>query len=88
VITSAPGPARLLLRLFTALFARPTEVGARTVVYGALAGLELHGQYVPDCKISPSLALAGGEEGKRLQERVWRELRVVLEGIREGVTML
>jgi len=28
------------------------------------------------------------EEGKALQERVWRELRVVLEGIREGVTAL
>jgi len=70
------------------MFARPTEVGARTVVYGALAGPESHGQYVPDCKIMPSLGLAGGEEGKRLQERVWGELREVLEGIREGVTVL
>jgi hypothetical protein len=68
------------------MLARPTEVGARTLVYGASAGPESHGQYCPDCTITPTVGLLKGKEGAELQQRVWGELRMILEDIKEGVT--
>ena len=67
---------------------RPTDVGARTLVYGASLGPESHGQYVPDCIITPTVGLMKGKAGEELQQRVWMELRDKLEGIRPGVTAL
>jgi hypothetical protein len=80
--------ASALLGLFKKLFARSTEVGSRTLVYGANVGPESHGQYVPDCNIKPTKGLTAGEAGIDLQKRVWVELREKLEGIRNGVTAL
>jgi hypothetical protein len=57
-------------------------------VYGASVGAEFHGQYVPDCKITPTKGLSNGEEGAKLQNQVWVELREKLEAIRPGVTSL
>jgi len=74
--------------LFKILCRKP-EVGARTLVHGACAGPESHGQYLPDCKITPtSKGLCKGPEGDKLQKRVWDELREKLDGIRPGVTAL
>ena len=68
------------------MLARPTEVGARTLVYGASVGPESHGQYVPDCKITSTAGLTKGKKGAELQERVWVELKRKLEAVRPGVT--
>lgn len=70
------------------ILARKTEVGARTLVYGASAGEESHGQYLPDCKITPLKGLGKGKEGAELQHRVWAELKKKLEVIQTGVTAL
>jgi hypothetical protein len=70
------------------VIARTAEVGSRTLVYGASAGPESHGQYVPDCKITPTKGLTTGKEGAELQERVWKELKGKLEKIHPGVTSL
>jgi hypothetical protein len=70
------------------LLARKTEVGSRTLVYGASVGEESHGQYVPDCKITPTVGLTKGEAGIELQNRVWVELKQKLEAIQPGVTSL
>jgi hypothetical protein len=70
------------------ILARKTEVGARTLVYGASLGEESHGQYVPDCKIKPTKGLTVGKEGAALQHRVWVELKQKLEAIQSGVTSL
>ena len=70
------------------LMCRPTEVGARTLVHGASIGPESHGQYVPDCKITSPRGLCKGEEGIKLRNRVWVELREKLEAIQPGVTSL
>jgi hypothetical protein len=67
---------------------RTTEVGARTLVWGATAGPESHGQYVPDCKIEETGGLAKGKAGAELQARVWAELKQKLERIKPGVTSL
>lgn len=77
-----------IMRLFKRLCARPTEMGSRTLVYGASVGPESHGQYVPDCKITQTKGLTVGDAGAKLQERIWIELKEKLEGIREGVTVL
>ena len=76
------------VRVFTKLFARPTEVGARTLVHGASVGPESHGQYVPDTKITPTKGLCKGQAGVELQDRVWTELRQKLEAIRPGITSI
>jgi hypothetical protein len=70
------------------ILARKTEVGARTLVYGASVGEESHGQYVPDCKITPLKGLGNGKEGAKLQHRVWTELKLKLEKIQPGATSL
>ncbi|KAF2494652.1 putative short-chain dehydrogenase, partial [Lophium mytilinum] len=74
------------LRLLIRLLARPTEVGSRTLVYGAGAGPDTHGQYLPDCKITPTKGLASGEAGSKLQARIWLELKQKLEVVSPGVT--
>jgi hypothetical protein len=78
----------LAARLFVKAFARPTEVGSRTLVHGASAGAESHGQYVPDCKITQTGGLTKGEQGRKLQERVWAELKAKLERISPGATAI
>lgn len=70
------------------ILARPTLVGARTLVNGASMGPECHGQYLPDCKITETKGLTKGDKGIELQKRVWEELKLKLENIRPGVTTL
>jgi hypothetical protein len=70
------------------MLARPTEVGSRTLVFGANAGPKSHGQYLPDCKITPMVGPMKGKAGEELQSRVWEELRAKLEAVRSGVTSL
>lgn len=70
--------------------ARKPEVGARTLVYGVSPAVErnMHGAYLPDCKVTPLKGLAGddGEEARTLRAQVWRELRVMLDEVKGGVT--
>ncbi|KAF7545470.1 hypothetical protein G7Z17_g9143 [Cylindrodendrum hubeiense] len=80
--------ATLVVRMATKMVARPTEVGARTLVYGASAGPETHGQYLPDCKITVTKGLTQGSAGVELQNRTWEELKQKLEAIQRGVTAL
>jgi hypothetical protein len=77
-----------MVRIFLKILARRAEVGSRTLVYGGSAGSETHGQYLPDCKITPTKGLCKGEAETELQKRVWEELRQKLETIRPGVTSL
>ncbi len=76
------------MRVIIKILARRTEVGARTLVHGASVGSESHGQYVPDCKITPTAGLTKGKVGAELQDRVWVELKQKLENIQPGVTSL
>lgn len=45
------GMKLFIFKIFRALFARPTEVGARTLINAAEGGEETHGQYMDDCRI-------------------------------------
>ncbi|KAF1985179.1 short-chain dehydrogenase/reductase [Aulographum hederae CBS 113979] len=66
--------------------ARTTEMGARTLVAGATAGEESHGTYMSNGVVEPPSAFASSEEGRKLGERIWKELSVKLERIDPGVT--
>lgn len=76
------------IRILMKILARKTEVGSRTLVYGASVGEQSHGQYVPDCKITATKGLTQGKAGAELQNRVWLELKQKLETIQLGLTSL
>jgi retinol dehydrogenase-12 len=70
-----------------AVFARTTEVGARTLVHGGVtAGEETHGKFLQSCSVLECSKLVEGAEGKGLEDRVWGELSEKLEAIQPGVT--
>jgi hypothetical protein len=75
-----------IVRVAKRILARPTGVGARTIVYGACAGPESHGQYVPDCRVEAPAGVCRDEDTEKVQKALWKELGVRLEGIRPGVT--
>lgn len=56
------------------MVARTAEVGARTLVSGACAGQEAHGEFMMDGVVRGVVAWVDTEEGRRVQERVWREV--------------
>jgi hypothetical protein len=55
-------------------------------VHAGLSGAESHGQYLSNCTITDPSLYVRSEEGKRDQERVWKELIAKLEGIKAGIT--
>jgi hypothetical protein len=75
-----------IVRVAKKILARQAEAGARTIVYGACAGPESHGQYMPDCRIEAPAGVCQKEDTQNVQKALWKELGVRLEGIRHGVT--
>lgn len=74
------------LWLLKLCLARSTEVGSRSLGAAAAAGRESHGAYITDGEVgndglSPFVSSA---DGARAQEKVWRELGGILEGIQPG----
>lgn len=79
-------PLNIIARIGKKLAARPTEVGSRTLVAAAAAGAETNGCYMADCVVREPSAWVRSLKGVETQNRVWEELRDVLEGIEEGCT--
>jgi hypothetical protein len=75
-----------IVRIAKRVLACPAEVGARTIVYGACAGPESHGQYVPECRIEASKGVCQTKDVVKVQKALWKELGVKLENIQHGVT--
>ncbi|KGO76128.1 Short-chain dehydrogenase/reductase SDR [Penicillium italicum] len=75
------------LTLMKMLLARSTEVGSRTLVAGASAGLESHGAYMHDGYVeNTSLSsFVRSDEGRQAREKLWAELSSILEGVYPGV---
>ncbi|KAF9892603.1 hypothetical protein FE257_001005 [Aspergillus nanangensis] len=76
------------IKAFKMALARSTEEGSRTLVAGAAAGPESHGQYM-DCGVADSAGFSSfvrSDDGKKVQEHIWRELSEILEEIQPGVT--
>lgn len=78
-----PGWGFFLVKL---ILARSTEVGSRTLMHGASAGAETHGQYLEDHDLSLPAPLVRSPEGKVVQERIWGELMQKLDEIQPGVS--
>jgi hypothetical protein len=78
--------------MIKAILARSTEVGSRTLVHAASSGSESHGHYLSDCSITPPSRFVISQEGKRAQDRVWKELvgkcEVISPGILENISAL
>jgi len=49
IMREATGLWLLFIEGLKAVFSRTTEVGSRTLVAGAVGGLETHGKYLNDC---------------------------------------
>ena len=68
------------------VLARTPEVGSRTYVMAASAGLRSHGGYLEDCEIGMPDAFVDSDQGKRLQSKVFKELMEALERIHPGIS--
>ena len=79
-------PLNLLAWIGKKLIARTTEVGSRTLVAAADAGVDSHGVYMTDCKLGEVSRWVRSEKGKVAQARVYAELLQILDGIEPGVT--
>lgn len=69
------------------VLARSTEVGSRTLVIGASAGLESHGAYINDGQVENTAMspFVRSDEGRQTREKLWRELTAILEPVRPGI---
>lgn len=76
---------QMIFRIVRSLVARPTEVGARTLVNAAEGSEETHGQYMDDCGLGKRAPLVTTEEGKAIQKKLWAELTQELESIQPGI---
>jgi retinol dehydrogenase 12 len=93
VNTIAPGFCRsellrdvgLIPTLVAPILARRTDVGAGALVDAASGGRETHGQFIWDYVREPS-AIVQGEAGIDLQNRVWDELKDILERLSPGIS--
>ncbi|CAG8975051.1 hypothetical protein HYALB_00011830 [Hymenoscyphus albidus] len=79
-------PLNIFAAIGKVILARSTEVGSRTLVAAAAAGNETHGKYMADCRVREPSRWVRSEKGKVTQQRVWEEVREILEGVREGCT--
>jgi NAD(P)-dependent dehydrogenase (short-subunit alcohol dehydrogenase family) len=77
-----------VLEVIKFFIARKTEVGSRTLVWPAMSPSATHGKYFHDAKVDEGAlsAFVTSEDGKKAQEKVWKELSAILEGIQPGVT--
>lgn len=77
----------LKFKLLKLIAGRSTEVGSRTLVAGAVSGLESHGAYMKDGHVE-NMALSPfvrSDEGRQAREKLWVELSSILEGVRPGI---
>ena len=68
------------------IIGRSSEEGSRTLVHGATAGTETHGQYLSECHVKPASAWVRSKEGGEVQKRIWEELMAKLEVISPGIS--
>lgn len=85
---NAKGLQGVIFYIMKALIARTTEFGSRTLVAAAVVGSESHGKYMHDGlvnedEVSPWVKT---DEGAKTGQKLWNELRDILERIQPGVT--
>jgi NAD(P)-dependent dehydrogenase (short-subunit alcohol dehydrogenase family) len=77
-----------VLEVIKFFIARKTEVGSRTLVAPAQAGPETHGMYFHDSKADDGALskFVKSDDGKKAQEKVWKELSEILDRIQPAVS--
>jgi hypothetical protein len=78
-------PVNVLLAAVLAVVARSAEMGSRTLMAGVFAE-GTHGGFMAHCRAGTWPTLIQGEGGKVLNDKIWREMLDVMEGIEPGVT--
>lgn len=66
------------------MIGRTAEAGSRTLVHGATAGEETHGQYLSECLVKTESAFVRSQGGDRIQKRLWKELSDIIEKLAPG----
>jgi retinol dehydrogenase-12 len=79
------GALRIAGKIFTGLFARKAEEGARLVVAAAAAGRGTHGGYLRAGGLREPVEMVTGLEGVERGEKLWAELGKRLERMSGGV---
>jgi len=79
-------PFSLGVRIGKLTLARTTEMGSRTLFAAVTAGVESHGKYMADCKVSDPSSFIRSDQGFVAQEKVYAELMTILENIEPGIT--
>ncbi|KAK3353913.1 putative short-chain dehydrogenase/reductase family protein [Lasiosphaeria hispida] len=78
----------MYMKLLRVTMSRTSDEGGRTLVHGAEGGEETHGQYLGDCHVAIPSDYVTSEDGRQVQEKLWRELMAKLEKIHPGITQI
>ncbi|OAG41308.1 hypothetical protein AYO21_04471 [Fonsecaea monophora] len=82
---NAPLAGRIAMYILRMILARSTEVGSRTLVYGACAGPGSHGQFMSDGKNQDVERWIYSDLGKKAQSKVFEQTMRVLEARKPGI---
>ncbi|KEF53915.1 uncharacterized protein A1O9_09710 [Exophiala aquamarina CBS 119918] len=88
IIREAPTLLSVIFRGIVLFIGRTTEIGSRTLVHGACAGTESHGQYMADGKCQDVEAWIYTDIGKKAQVKVFEQTLKVLEARKPGIRKL
>lgn len=82
-------PLRIVKFFMMAIFARSTEVGGRTLASALMPDKEMNGHYMHDGIVAEEAVsdYAKSDDGRAMGERLWKEIKYVLERARSGVTL-
>lgn len=78
-------PARIIDSIMRWMLARSTEVGSRTLVLGASAGPESHGEFMSDGENQKVAEWVEQDVGQRAQRKVFEQTMKVLEMRSPGI---
>lgn len=74
------------IKVAVVVMGRKSEHGARTLVHGATAGRQSHGQYLSECEVKKYSPFVKSPEGDRTAAKLWKELSAIFEEIQPGCT--
>lgn len=84
LFNNVPWVMRIPFRGLAMVFARSPEHAARTVMHGAEA-VDSHGKFYSHCVQWGWPTVMEGEEGEKVMDKVWEELKALLEEVDPGV---
>ena len=79
------GGFQIVVSILILLLGRSSEQGSRTLVHGASAGLQSHGQYLSDAQNQEVEKWIYGDVGKKAQKKVFEQTMKILESRKPGI---